>query len=66
MLECRAIGGDPKPSLLWRRLDSKSFSSRIQQKISSGVIQIFFNIKDAHEEDFSVYECVATNSVGTV
>ncbi len=66
MLDCRVTDGYPISFLSWQRADAKYFSTSFKQTRHGDLATLSFNIKDAQEEDFGEFECVASNLVGTV
>jgi hypothetical protein len=58
--QCRVIAGEPSPTVEWRRVDGRPFSSRVTV-INSGTV---LSVKDSESEDFGSYECVAKNVAG--
>lgn len=66
-MSCDVIAGYPSPSLEWKRLDGKPFSSRIQQIVMvGGSPSVKLSIQGAELSDFGAYECIAKNSLGEV
>jgi hypothetical protein len=66
LFDCRVTDGYPISFLSWQRADSKYFSTSFKQTRHGDLATLSFNIKDAQEEDFGEFECVAANLVGTV
>jgi hypothetical protein len=52
-------------SLNWRRVDAKQLSPRINF-LQTNQQSLLLRLKNAEKEDFGEYECVASNSMGTV
>jgi hypothetical protein len=59
-LQCRIEAGKPSPVIEWRRLDGRPLS----EKVSLSQENTFLKISNIGQEEFGVYECVASNAEG--
>ena len=59
-VQCRVVAGEPSPTVEWKRVDGRSFSSRVSI-INAGTV---LSVQNAESSDFGSYECVAENLAG--
>ena len=58
--QCRVVAGIPTPTIEWKRADGRALSRNVAIQQDGSLLEI----KNAGQEEFGMYECVARNDEG--
>jgi len=58
--QCRVVAGIPTPTIEWKRADGRALSQNVAIQQDGSLLEI----KNAGQDEFGMYECVAKNDEG--